>query len=121
MHYALCIERKILSKFWVIYISNFYRLRGGKPSRNWVSPREKTDSNFFINVGNRQPENNSQPENTGQPENGGVWSETMFLVNPTMDRDSVSWHWPSWGEDAAVTAWSETMSLALFVDIPVIR
>lgn len=51
----------------------------------------------------------------------GIWSETMFLVNPTMDRDSVSWHWPSWGEDAAVTAWSETMSLALFVDIPMIR
>ena len=50
-----------------------------------------------------------------------IWSETMFLVNPTMDRDSVSWHWPSWGEDAAVTAWSETMSLALFVDIPMIR
>ncbi len=50
-----------------------------------------------------------------------VWSETMFLVNPTMDRDSVSWHWPSWGEDASVTAWSETMSLALFVDIPMIR
>ena len=49
----------------------------------------------------------------------GIWSETMFLVNPTMDRDSVSWHWPSWGEDAAVTAWSETMSLALFVDIPI--
>ena len=51
----------------------------------------------------------------------GIWSETMFLVNPTMDRDSVSWHWLSWGEDAAVTAWSETMSLALFVDIPMIR
>ena len=51
----------------------------------------------------------------------GIWSETMFLVNPTMDRDSVSWHWPSWGEDAAVTAWSETMSLALFVDIPITR
>ena len=50
-----------------------------------------------------------------------VWSETMFLVNPTMDMDSVSWHWPSWGEDASVTAWSETMSLALFIDIPIIR
>lgn len=44
----------------------------------------------------------------------------MFLNNPTMDGDSVSWRRPSWGQGRKNTVWSETMSLAYGMDNVVI-
>ena len=40
-------------------------------------------------------------------------SERLFLNNPTMDGGREASRQPSWGEDKAMTAWSETMPLAL--------
>ena len=40
-------------------------------------------------------------------------SERLFLINPTMDGGREASRQPSWGEDKAMTAWSETMPLAL--------
>ena len=77
-------------------------------SKRYIESKRHAESERYV-------ESKRHPSPSDTPIVCGA-SERLFLINPTMDGDSASWHRPSWGEAHPETAWSETMSLASYHD-----